>query len=168
MAPQRSNCRTKRAAGSALKQVPPLCPAAKRRRELSWFSWPAPSQTEELPFMLLLVAWGSYWHHVRLRGRDGSGWRQIGGQAIRTVQVVGNPLVKPFGNLFAVIGLLEPLFVAGIAEEGDFREHRRHVGSDQHHERRLAHSAVAFGLPVDVLGQRVLNVHGQIARLLNL
>src|SRR5277367_2733910 len=92
--------------------------------------------------------------------------RLIVRQAVETFQVGGDAAVQAVGDALALVGLAQEFFVVGIADKGDFGEHRGHVGADQDNERGLFHAAVALVLidQLQAVGQRILDVVGQFLR----
>ncbi len=50
--------------------------------------------------------------------------------------------IKGFGYFLPVFGPPEQALIAGIGDEGDFRQDGRHARADQDHERGALHSPV--------------------------
>src|SRR5437016_11451359 len=65
-------------------------------------------------------------------------------EAIDTAEVFLDSVEQSFGAALAVFRLLQPLLVGGIADEGDLRQHGRHIRAHQHHKRRFADASVSF------------------------
>src|SRR5438874_2527336 len=114
------------------------------------------------------VVWGLFWarqYGALARGRlpRTLSWGKVHGHAVHVLQVAGNALKQTFGQFLTLFGLLQELFVGGIAEEGNLREDRRHVRADEHHKRRFAHATVSYA-PAELLNslrERVLDVLGK-------
>ena len=73
----------------------------------------------------------------RFRGRAGHLYISIGGL------VVGDSAVERFGNLLAVGGALQIVFVGRAADEGDFGQDRGHRSAGQHYVVSFFDAAVA-------------------------
>ena len=67
--------------------------------------------------------------------------------------------------VLAPIGFGERNFVGRIANERNFRQHGRHIRTDEHDEGSLAHTAIAnvFVDALESLGKGALNVRCQLA-----
>src|ERR1700691_282712 len=52
----------------------------------------------------------------------------------QTAAILGNPAIERFGDPLAIVRCAQPALVARVANEGNLRQNRRHVGSDQNDE----------------------------------
>src|ERR1700721_2678610 len=70
----------------------------------------------------------------------------VHGEAVQAVEIGGNTAVKAVRHALALVGLAEQSLIARIADEGNFREHRRHIRANQYDKRGFLHAAVVFFL----------------------
>src|SRR5579864_7479169 len=87
--------------------------------------------------------------------------RCIGGQlyAAEASDVLFHAPSQGLGNLLPVVGSTQFLLIARIADEGDLRQNRWHIGPDEDDERSLFHASVLHSrLGGKALIQTILNV----------
>src|SRR5579863_9306375 len=92
------------------------------------------------------------------------------GQAVQAIEVRGNTAVEALRNALALAALKKKALIARIADEGNFREHSRHIRAGQNEEGRALHAAVSFAPVYELqsLCERLLNVAGKLFGLLDL
>ena len=85
-------------------------------------------------------------------------------RARHAIEIRRDAAVQAFGNALALTGLKQKAFIAGIADEGNLREHRGHICAGQNDKRRLLHSAVCFltADKLELLCERLLNIRGEL------
>src|SRR5271154_4801898 len=90
--------------------------------------------------------------------------------AAQAPDVFGDAPVKGFGDLLAVVGGSEAAFVAGVADEGNLREDRWHVGSDQYNKRSFFYSPITHTwiLRSQTAVKRALHVRSEFLRFVDL
>src|SRR5207253_645747 len=107
----------------------------------------------------------------RLAGEDSLAGSAGGGQfdAAKTTDIFADTTVEGLCDLLAIFGSLQFALIFGIADEGDLRQHRGHVGADEHDEGGLLHAAVAHAVAEagEAAVQGALHVGGEFARFLN-
>src|SRR5580704_2747544 len=84
--------------------------------------------------------------------------------------VLGDSTVERFGDALAVFGGPQSTLVAGIADERNLRQDRRHVGPNENDKGRLLDSAVANSrtLRGQSAVQRTLDIGGELTRFVDL
>src|SRR5437879_5259863 len=79
------------------------------------------------------------------RTRSAGSWtrpRKIVSDAVKALEIARHALIETLRQALAVLVFHQKLLVGGIAQEGDFGQHRWHIRASQHHERRAVHAAV--------------------------
>ncbi len=106
--------------------------------------------------ILLVVPVWRHWSRAIFGDEPGF----VHGEAVQAVEVVCNTAIKAIGHALALVGLAEQSLIARIADEGDFRKHRRHIRANQHDERRFLHAAVVLFLAhgLEAARKRILNI----------
>src|SRR5579864_4088357 len=92
------------------------------------------------PEMLFLIS-------IRLSSRrlaDAQQFLLVVIEAVQTGEVTLDAPKDPLRDFLALRRLAEHSFIGGVAQEGDFCEHRRHIRANQNHERRFFHATVFF------------------------
>src|SRR5271154_4909698 len=97
--------------------------------------------------ILLRVPVGSYCGSpAARRAVVGDQFGLIVGEAIEAVEIGDDAAIQAVGDALPLVGLLQQLFIARVADKRDLRKHRRHIRANQHHKRSLLHAAIALVL----------------------
>src|SRR5271170_3961495 len=88
----------------------------------------------------------------------------------QTADILGNSAIERFGDALAIVGGAELALVAGVADEGNLGQNRRHVRPNQNDEWSLLDSAVPQPrvLGCQAIVERVFHVAGELLGLFDL